>query len=81
MYKLKLTEKLKEDVNNNYVKAIDIIKFLLENDNITIKVSSLDFAKSKEENINNLSIKDLRYDFKNIISAMISNEYLVIITE
>lgn len=81
MYKLKLNEKLKEDVNNNYVKAIDIVKFLLEDDNVTIKVTSLDFTKSKEENINNLSIKDLRYNFKNIISAMISQEYLVIITE
>lgn len=81
MYKLKLTEKLKEEVNSNYVKAIDIVKFLLEDDNVTIKVTSLDFAKSKEENINNLSIKDLRYNFKNITSAMISNEYLVIITD
>lgn len=81
MYKLKLNEKLKEDVNNNYLKAIDIVKFLLEDDNVTIKVTSLDFTKSKEENINNLSIKDLRYNFKNIISAMISQEYLVIITE
>lgn len=81
MYKLKLTEKLKEEVNNNYIKAIDIVKFLLKNDNVTIKVTSLDFAKSKEENLNNLSIKDLRYNFKNIISAMISNDYLVIITD
>lgn len=81
MYKLKLNEKLKEDVLNNYVKAIDIVRFLLEDDNVTIKVTSLDFAKSKEENITNLSIKDLRYNFKNIISAMISNEYLVIITD
>ena len=81
MYKLKLNEKLKEDVSNNYVKAIDIVKFLLEDDKVTIKVTSLDFAKSKEENINNLAIKDLRYNFKNIVSAMISNEYLVIVTD
>lgn len=81
MYKLKLTEELKEEVNNNYIKAIDIVKFLLKDDNVTIKVTSLDFAKSKEENLNNLSINDLRYNFKNIISAMISNDYLVIITD
>ena len=81
MYKIKLTEQLKQDINNNYLKAIDIVKFLLQDDNVTIKVSALDFAKSKEENINNLAIKDLRYDFKNITSAMISNDYLVIITE
>ena len=82
MITIKLSNDLIQNVNNNYLKAIDIIKFLLKNDNITIKVSSLDFAKSKEKNINNLSIKDLRYNYKDIINAYIKdNKYLVLITK
>ena len=68
-----------EDINRavkaNYLKARELVTFLLENKNITIK------KEHEYEDINKISISKLLYDNMNITKAMINLNSNTIVLE